>query len=367
MLTLKQRIEWLILHLFWAFPIKKNRIAFICYSCTQYSCNPKYISEYIEKTYPGRYEINWYYTEEKVARLIPSYAKKTKKNSVMYFYTLMTSRLVISNVTLPRVIPFRKTQCKVNTWHGTAFKGDNNKFSNNYNLFDYFIAENELTYNVFRKRDSFDFRGEIKKIGMPRNDILIRNNDEIRMSVYNELGVPQNKKLLLYAPTFREADDIEAFSIDFNKLQSSLMSRFGGEWVILFRYHHMQANKSFISGGVDVGDYPDVQRLMAAADILITDYSSVMWDFSLMYKPVFLYTVDVKRYVNDERGAFFFPFEKLPFPISTNNDELELNISSFDQASYENNVRLYHKEWGRYNYNGEATSNFTEFFLNKMI
>ncbi|MCD8322105.1 MAG: CDP-glycerol glycerophosphotransferase family protein [Oscillospiraceae bacterium] len=366
MLTLKQRVEWLILHIFWIFPIKKNRIAFICYGCTQYSCNPKYISEYIEENYPGKYEINWYYTENKMASFIPFYAKKAKKNSFMYFYTLMTSKLVVSNVTLPRVVPFRRRQCKVNTWHGTAFKGDNNKFANNYNLFDYFIAENELTYNVFRKKDSFNFKGKIKRIGMPRNDILIRDGGEIRNEVFRELGIPQNKKLVLYAPTFREFDDVGAFNIDFTQLQSSLSNRFGGEWIILFRYHHMQACKHFIPGGVDVGDYPDIQRLMVAADILITDYSSVMWDFSLMYKPVFLYAVDVKRYVDDERGTFFFPFERLPFPISKNNDELNYIITSFDSELYANRVRQYHKEWGRYNYDGNATREFVECFINKI-
>lgn len=363
MLSIKQKIEWCLLHVFWCLPIKQRRIVFICYNCTQYSCNPKYISEYLHIHYPDLYELIWFYTTNDIRDEIPEYVAKYKKNSLKYFISLMTADVVISNVTLPRVVPFRKKQCKINTWHGTAFKGDKNKHGNDYNRFDYFLAENLLTCNVFNRKDSFNYKGKIEKIGMPRNDILIRGDIDIKKAIYDELGIPYTDKLILYAPTFRESEGTECFDIDLGALIKTLSLKDSSNWRVLFRYHHMQENKVYIEGGIDVTSYPDMQRLLIAADILITDYSSTMWDFSLTGKQVILYATDIDRYINEERGEFYYPIEKLPFPIARNNTELQNIGLLFDKKTYDKEVARYHRELGRFNYQGDATQKFVKKFL----
>lgn len=368
MLTVKQNIKKIVLSIFRILPIKKNRIAFICYNCTQYSCNPKYITEYLHQHYENKFELVWYYDTESLANLIPNYVKKYKKNSVGYFITLSTAGVVISNITLPRVVSFRKGQMKINTWHGTAFKGDNNSHGNDYNRFDLFLSENELTCNVLRKKNSFNYQGAICKIGMPRNDILIKENKGRISKIRKKIGLKANEKLLLYAPTFRETKDSAPFHIDFERLKDGLKKRFGGEWIVAFRYHHMQEGRPNIKESIDLSSYPDMQELLLATDVLITDYSSSMWDFSLKTKegnpsPVFLYTEDYDQYVNKERGSFFYPYEELPFPIAKNNQDLLACVEHFDEKLYVRAVESYHVRWGRYNYQGDAIEKFVKIIL----
>lgn len=365
MLTVKQNIEKFFLSVLKLFPIKENRIAFICYNCTQYSCNTKYISEYLHEHYGNEFELVWYYDNTRLADILPDYVKKYKKNSLGYFISLSTAKIVISNVTLPRVVSFRKKQKKINTWHGTAFKGDNNSHGNDYNRFDIFLSENELTCGVLRKKDSFNYQGKICKIGMPRNDILINDDKEQKLEIKERLGIKAHERILLYAPTFRETKGSAPFHIDFDKLKDSLSKMFGGEWIVAFRYHHMQEDRPDVNGNIDLSFYPDVQELLLAADILITDYSSSMWDFSLKTKagspsPVFLYAEDYDQYVKKERGSFFYPYKELPFPIAKNNHDLITCIEHFDEEQYIKAVKFYHAQWGRYNYKGDATSRFVE-------
>lgn len=365
MLTVKQNIEKIFLSVFRLIPLKQNRIAFICYNCTQYSCNPKYITEYLYAHYGDRFELVWYYDKDSLADMIPDYVKKYKKNSLGYFITLSTAAIIVSNVTLPRVVSFRKEQKKINTWHGTAFKGDNNSHGNDYNRFDLFLAENELTCNVLRKKNSFNYHGEICKIGMPRNDLLIKADKEKISKVKKKLGIKAEEKMLLYAPTFRETKGSAPFHIDFESLKDSLRRRFGGEWIIAFRYHHMQEGRSEVKGSIDLSSYPDMQELLLVTDVLVTDYSSSMWDFSLKTRkdnlaPVLLYTEDYDQYVSKERGNFFYPYEKLPFPIARNNKELSDCIERLDEEFYIKAVEFYHAQWGRFNYKGNATARFVK-------
>ena len=96
----------------------------------------------------------------------------------------------------------------------------------------------------------------------------------------------------------------------------------------------------------DVTNYPDMQELLCAADILITDYSSCMWDFSLMYKPCFIYATDIEQYTQER--DFYTPMSEWPFPIATNTDELINNILNFNQEEYVQKVKQHHKALGSF-------------------
>lgn len=364
MLNALHRLKRLILYLFWFFPIRSNRIIYLCYSGTQYSCSPKYISMAIQEKFENRFEQVWVYDSEKVRRMLPGYLHSCKKNSIIYFYFILTSKVIITNVTLPKITPFRKEQIKIDTWHGTAFKGDTNKFKNNYNENDFFIAENQLTHDVFKRKDSFNYQGKILNIGMPRNDILIRGEGGKVEEVKKKLGVRSNIKILFYAPTFRDSGNADCFRVDFRRLVIELEAKFGGKWVVLCRFHHMQKEESNSTEGIDVSEYPDMQELLLCADILITDYSSCMWDFSLMDKPVFLYASDIDDYIENERGDFYFPLKELPFPIARSNNELIEAVQSFQRDKYSMALKVYQKKMGRFNYSGDATYKLIEMICN---
>lgn len=362
-MTFSQKIKRIILHIFWAFPIKKNRIAFLCYGCAQYSCNPKYISIQLEQLYGSKFEHIWFYNTDALKEHLPDYVKKYKKNSPAYFYMLLTSEYIITNVTLPRVTPFREKQIRINTWHGTAFKGDTNKFANNYNENNYFIAENRLTHDVFRVKESFNYQGEILDIGMPRNDILLQGDPELVLKIKKKLHLEEDAKVALYAPTFRDSGKSDCFNIDFKALEGALHNKFGGNWIVLCRYHHMQVSKKVNKNIINVSDYPDMQELLLVTDVLITDYSSCMWDFSLMKRPVFLYAEDIEDYIKNERGKFYFPLGKLPFSTAKNNAQLSDVICNFNGRQYISDVAAYHSEMGRFNYKATATDDLIKLIV----
>lgn len=357
-LTRKQKLKRMLLKPMCLIPTREDTVSFLCYGCTQYSCNPKYISEYIHNHYGKKYKLIWFYTNEHVKDLLPSYVEAYKKNTLQYFIALSRSKYIISNVTLPRVVTFKKNQIKINTWHGTAFKGDNNKFGNDYNRFDLFVSENELTANVLRRKDSFNFQGKILKCGMPRNDILINPPYEAIKKFKSKLKISEEYKIVIYAPTYREGENGDVFKLNISNLKNILSEKFGGKWIVIFRYHHLQKGRIRVPDSMDLTEYPDMQELLLISDVLITDYSSSMWDFSLMHKPAFIFAEDVEHYIGKERGEFYWPLNKLPFSISQSNNELSENILKFDAKKYYENISKYHSEFGRYNKDGNATTKF---------
>ena len=103
-------------------------------------------------------------------------------------------------------------------------------------------------------------------------------------------------------------------------------------------------SKEWSGNIINVSDYPDAQELLVAADVLITDYSSIMWDFSLQYKPVFLYHNDINEYL-DKRG-FYCPLAELPYPIGHDNDELYEKVLNFDPEQYEKELKKFFEKYG---------------------
>ena len=152
---------------------------------------------------------------------------------------------------------------------------------------------------------------------------------------------------MLYAPTFRNSHTLDLYDVDFARLKASLEKRFGGEWVIVLRMHYYLADKAMAVGApwlLNATDYPDMQELLLASDVLLTDYSSCMWDFSLMKKPCFLYARDINEY-RGERD-FYTPIESWPFPLAADNDGLEKVIAEFDEAKYRADAARHHAELG---------------------
>lgn len=270
-------------------PIKENRIVFICNRGGGFCCNPKYMAQYIHENYGSQYEIIFFYNDESVVkRNNCDWITWKKFDGFGYIEALVTAKYIVSNITIPRFVPYRRQQVKMCTWHGSAFKGTGD-MEYNFDKYDVFLAENELTYKVIR--EIWMYRGEILRTGMPRNDCLFNFTKKQIKNIKEKIGVPE-EHLLLYAPTFRDKGDADCFSVDFLKLKAHLEDRFGGSWQVAFRYHPLQKKRNLPSGCIDLSTYEDMQELLMCTDILVTDYSSCMWDFSLMGKPCFVYASD---------------------------------------------------------------------------
>jgi CDP-glycerol glycerophosphotransferase len=144
------------------------------------------------------------------------------------------------------------------------------------------------------------------------------------------------------------------FGMDFKKICDAFSKRFGGKWILLFRNHNFVKAKNKFAGAIDVSGYHDMQELMYAADVLISDYSSCLYDFCFTGKPAFVYATDIDNYVANER-AFAYPIEKWPFPIADSNSALEEKILAFDENDYNARVKAHLEDGGAYD-NGTASA-----------
>ena len=185
--------------------------------------------------------------------------------------------------------------------------------------------------------------------GHPRNDVLFCSDEEkkaIKAKVCDFFDIEEDCNLILYAPTFRDARNLDCYDIDYNRILEAARKRFGGKWKIINRYHFKVANKlanvKAVRNNPDIlqGNlYPDIQELMAACDMGITDYSSWICDFVLTGRPGFIYANDLKSY--DKERGFYYPLDSTPFPIAENNDPMEANILAFDDKKYAADVKQF--------------------------
>lgn len=347
----------------------KQQILFIAYGGKQYSCNPKYITEYLIKHYPNKFNIVWAFSEpEKFAYLKEKGIKIIPRKSLSFFLNYFSSKIIVTNTGVPR-FNNKSKQFHIETWHGSgAYKrSDIKKPTGRFSFLKKALAGVTDPVNVFLSgcsrfteeiiRKSFLFKGEVIEKGCPRNDIFFTDYSNITKKVFKHYNIPEGAKILLYAPTFRDSNkETSDYSIDYQKLNEALVSRFGEEWKVLFRTHH--ANKDGVlplpKNIVDASNYPDMQELICASDILITDYSGCMWDFSLSGKPCFIYATDIDNF-KQERN-FYTPMEQWPFPIAKNNEELVKNIEKIEYLSYNKKVKQHHQDLGNFD-SGIATKN----------
>ena len=361
---MKQRIKYAIEHgvqnalqLFRLLPLKP-RVNFIVFSGRQYSDSPRRISELLWKMHPEIEQV-WAFNEpEKFAFLEEKGIKVVKYKSFEYLYYVMTSKVYVDNAEFWSALKFRPGQMVLETWHGGgAYKRvgghriDVNEREQQHavekmNKITLFLSSSKAFTN-YVIRDAYRYRGEVLECGLPRNDDLLHPDPAVAARVRKTLDIPENAKILIYAPTFRNSHTLDLYDVDFQALKQSLEQRFGGEWIILLWMHYYLADKAMASNAPflrNATDYPDMQELLLASDVLLTDYSSCMWDFSLMHKPCFLYARDIDEY-RGERD-FYTPIDSWPFPLASDNGGRARVIADFDESAYRAGVDRHQAELG---------------------
>lgn len=361
---MKQRIKYAIEHgvqnalqLFRICPLQ-DRVNFISFSGRQYSDSPRRISETLLAQHPEIEQV-WAFEEpEKFAFLEEKGIKVVKYKSLKYLYYVMTSKVYVDNAEFWSALKFRPGQMVLETWHGGgAYKRvgshriDVNALEQQHavekmNKITLFLSSSRA-FTDFVIRDAYQYQGEVLECGLPRNDALLRPDSAATAATRASLGIPEGARVLLYAPTFRNSHSLDLYDVDYARLKASLEQRFGGEWVILLRMHYYlwdKAGSIDLPYVLDVTQYPDMQDLLLASDVLLTDYSSCMWDFSLLHRPCFLYARDIAAYQGER--DFYTPIESWPFPLASDNDELAQVIEAFDEDRYRAAVDRHHRELG---------------------
>ena len=340
-------------------PVKKNRVLFSSYMEKQYSCSPRYISRELKRLAGDKVEIGWAFRHPEDFRFLEKEGIRVMGTKTWEFIKFaLTSRVVVTNTYYKPSLPRRKRQFFIQTWHGSgAYK----KVGRHVDMplierintrmregrTDLFLSGcTFFTQHVIR--DAFDYRGEVYEYGMPRNDIMLCPPDnEALEEIRARAGVPKGVRLCLFAPTYRKDTKVHASGLDYERVLSALEKRFGGQWVMGYRSHHvsMFKDQSIASkGALDLSLYSDMQELLLISDALITDYSSSIWDAALANKRVFLFAPDLKEY-SLERD-FYTDIHSWPFPLSESNDELVSNIERFDEGAYAEKVKKHLEDLG---------------------
>jgi CDP-glycerol glycerophosphotransferase len=269
----------------------------------------------------------------------PRGTRTVRRSDAKHLRALGRAKYLVVNAQMPGYVEKKRGAVYLQTWHGTPLKriGFDNpqwsllpaglrEFAREIARWDYLISQNRFSTDIFRQ--AFRYEGEILETGYPRNDVLSSpDRDAIAKRVRTELGIKDGLTAVLYAPTWR--DDVvdgsgrRSFSLE---LDVDLMERaLGEDHVLLLRLHHaippaeVDAVKPFVR---NVSGHPDIRELYLAADVLLTDYSSAMFDFAVTGKPVLFFTYDLDTYRDDVRG-FYLDFERdAPGPLLTTTDEV---------------------------------------------
>lgn len=356
---------FILYRIFFIFPIKNNRIIFSSYYGKNYSCSPKVICDYILKN-GLNYEL--IYTLNKITNN-NSKIKFVKRGGLKYLYYFATSKYRISNCQESHYLTPRKGMVYLQTWHGVPLKKISQDIEEKNlkkikkewkieaNYWNYLIVSNKNLNELFKKAFGIE-DCKIINCNYPRNEILKESEKILAIKEkLKKLGLKENKKIILYAPTFRDGEKI--FNLNLSK---EFIEKVNKEYNFLFRAHSNVKPGILEKEVIDVSKYDDINELYLVTDILITDYSSVFFDFSLLEKPMIFYPYDIERYKNILRG-FYYTYDKtVPGPIVYNEQDLfkelvkleknfdkeklkEFNIT-FNGNFEENSVEIVLKEIG---------------------
>lgn len=357
-------------------PVKKKKIVASSFYGRGYSDNPKAIVEELRKRGEDL-DLVWL-TKPGQENTLPEGVRAVRYDSVKRIYELATAKVWIDNCRkgAPKK---RKGQFYLQTWHGLALKRIEKdaatKLDDDYTPYamrdakqtDLIISNCAHMTRIYKT--GFWYGGEVLETGSPRNDLLFANPTPLREKVREAYGLPQDRKLVLYGPTFRADHSLDAYRLDAEKLLSALHDRFGGEWTLLARLHpavEELSSQVFTYDGKTVCNataYPDITELLAACDCVITDYSSLMFDFALTGRPCFQFATDLAAYLEDRN--FYFPLSDLPFPCAEDNAALAENIRNYSEAEQKARWEIFNQDFGLME-DGKAASRCADLILAKV-
>lgn len=356
-------------YIFRIIPINRAKVVFTCIEgTTGYTCNPKYIAEYMikenVKCYP-KAKIVWLVND--INKKFPKEIKVVKNTLWNRAFHLTTSKVWIDNSRKQLECRKRKNQIYIQTWHARlGFKPTGLDRGESFSHIAYLVSkhDSEMVDYWLSNSEWYDktlptgalYTGKIFRTSSPRCDILVasKNNSVIKNKIkqklckeYNIQGKIDDIHFLMYAPTFRSGSQKQERNIsagnefpDYFHLKNTLEKKFGGVWIIMMRLHpQLVARNIMINNSgkciIDISKVDDMYEVLAGCDAFITDYSSAAFDAMIMKIPVFLYCHDYKEY-EGERGKLLWNLKdnKFPFPMAETNEELNRNIVSFKNKEY---------------------------------
>lgn len=343
-------------------PKNNNLIVFESFLGKQFSDNPRALYEYMKRQYGEEYDLVWSVDRRYVDVFEENNIKYLKRFSLKWLLTLNRAGLWISNSRMPLWIPKPRKTKYLQTWHGTPLKRlaldmdavlmpgtDTESYKKNFTTesskWDYLISPNPYSTEIFRR--AFNFNKTMLETGYPRNDILVNsNNEEYINKLKIDMGIRRDKKIILYAPTWRDNEYYQRgkykfdIKLDLEQMRESLSD----DYVILLRMHYLIAENidtsKYEGFVIDMSKYEDIRDLYLISDILLTDYSSVFFDYAILNRPVLFFTYDLESYRDNLRG-FYFDFEQeAPGPLLFDTAEIIEQVHLIENGEFEFSERL---------------------------
>lgn len=365
-------------------PVKKDLVVFESNVGKSVSDSPKVIYDKL-KEYSDAYQIVWVsnpqfpFNDPNVIRV--------KRLSPEYYHYLSRAKYWVNNQNFPHYITKPKDTIYIQTWHGTplkkmlndveSFEGRDANYKNRVNNaikhWDYLVSPSPYASRCFRS--AFEFQKEILEVGYPRNDIFY-NEDIVYINnkkekIKQRLGIQDERKIILYAPTFRD-DEVNKAKKHIINLQIDLQQmkeKLSKDYILILRPHIIISNSLQLDSSLDNfvingNKYNDISDLFLITDICITDYSSVMFDFANTKKPMLFFTYDLEHYRDSLRG-FYFDFEnEAPGPLIKTNDSLIKSIENIEQIQqqYQMKYEKFYDKFCSYEKGTAAQSIIHNFF-----
>ena len=343
------------------YDLDEKTVLFETFGGRNYSCSPKAIYEKMLTMSEFKdYNFIWAFKDIDSHNIKEDARTKcVLSGSKEYYKYCSIAKYWIVNSIMPEHITKKPGQVYVQCWHGTplkklrhdieatgsvlnTIKEIKKRNDRDAKRFDYFLSPSKFCTEKFTSAFNLKSLGKediIIEKGYPRNDYLFTHSKEDVDNLKSKLGIPQDKKVILYAPTFRDNQHTSgvgytySLNIDFDRLKEKLEK----DYVILFRTHYFVSNafdfekyKGFI---FNMSNHDDVNDCYILSDIIITDYSSVFFDFANLKRPMLFYMYDLDEYKDELRG-FYFDLSILPGPIVKTQEELEdeiLNIDKYEE------------------------------------
>jgi CDP-glycerol glycerophosphotransferase len=341
--------------------IDEHLIFFESFHGQSYSHNPKYIYEkMLEMGYDKKYKFVWSYEGNLE---IPGNPIVVNREEESYYKYLATSKFWINNISFPAKEK-RKNTLYLQTTHGTPLKkmgidiesesskivrGNITMESKKWN---YLISPNNYSFKIFKR--AFQYNKKILNTGYPANDIFYSENLGLKRSkIKSELNLDENKKVILYAPTFRDIsiDNEGNHYFDLQIDLDSLYANFKEDYIVLLRFHYLISDVLKIDDNLkefiyDVSKYDDIHELCLISDILVTDYSSVFFDFAHTKKPILFFTPDFNEY-ESTRGLYLDLKKDLPGPLLFDMEDLINGIKDINkiQEKFKHTYNKFNKEY----------------------
>jgi CDP-glycerol glycerophosphotransferase len=325
-------------------PLQENLVLFESFLGKQYAGNPRYIYEALRRMRPDLRCV-WAYNG---TTPIPGNPQIVRRGSAAYYRLLAQARYRVNNVL------FEMPGCKpettyLQTWHGTPLKRlgrdieiegpeteARGKFHQESRGWNVLLSGNEYSSDIFRR--AFDYDGPILEVGYPLIDPLL-DPALGREALAEHLGLPADRRFVLYAPTWRDHRPVGPWRFDFdlNLDLHAVSAALAPDQILLVKAHHLVADglgrEELPANVLDVSHVDDISDLCVLADVLVTDYSSVFFDFAASGKPILFYCYDLERYAEEIRGFYLSPETELPGPIARSTRDLVALLADLPAVS----------------------------------